>query len=114
VLHSLQPSTSSDGCGAAASRVDMAHFQELAMKMFTIKEYAKQSKITERAARKQLDRKVESGYMKRKRGAHRYMYYYADQTPAFNWHDPFNKIRRSKQCNTSGNCSASNAESVTP
>jgi hypothetical protein len=114
VLHSLQPSTSSDGCGAAASRVDMAHFQELVMKMFTIKEYAEQRKISERNARKQLDRKVEIGALLRKRGSHCYMYYDAAPTPAFNWHDPFNKIRRSKQCNTSGNCSASNAESVTP
>jgi hypothetical protein len=96
VLHSLPPSTSSDGCGAAASRVDMAHFQELAMKMFTLKEYAEQRKISEPTARKQLDRKIVIGSLLRKREQNGFMYYEKPLLPAFNWHDPFNKTIRAR------------------
>ena len=59
--------------------------------MITIKEYAKKRKISERTARKQLDRKVDKGEMERQKGPNNSYVYYTPTYQNFRWHDPFNK-----------------------
>jgi len=62
-----------------------------AWNMMTIKEYAKKRKISERTARKQLDRKVDKGEMERQKGPNNSYVYYTPTYQNFRWHDPFNK-----------------------
>jgi DNA-binding CsgD family transcriptional regulator len=61
--------------------------------MISIKEYAKKHKISERTARKQLDRKVELGVMNRQKGSKNSYVYYEPKHNSYKWHDPFNKCR---------------------
>ncbi len=70
--------------------------------MITIKEYAKKRKISERTARKQLDRKVDKGEMERQKGPNNSYVYYEPKHDNYRWHDPFNKtlkVARSVQKN---------------
>jgi hypothetical protein len=69
--------------------------------MITIKEYAKKRKISERTARKQLDRKVALGELARQKGSSNAYIYYEPKYEHRNWHDPFNKtkVARSVQKN---------------
>jgi hypothetical protein len=60
--------------------------------VITIKQYAKKKKISERTARKQLDRKVDLGQMERQKGPSNSYVYYEPKYKEFRWHDPFNKI----------------------
>lgn len=60
--------------------------------MMTIKEYAKKRKISERTARKQLDRKVALGTLARQKGSSNAYLYYEPKNEEYRWHDPFNKI----------------------
>ena len=64
--------------------------------MITIKEYAKKRKISERTARKQLDRKVDKGEMERQKGPNNSYVYYTPTYQNFRWHDPFNKCPNPK------------------
>jgi hypothetical protein len=61
--------------------------------MITIKEYAKKRKISERTARKQLDRKVDLGKMERQKGPNNSYVYYEPKHDTYRWHDPFNKTK---------------------
>jgi DeoR/GlpR family transcriptional regulator of sugar metabolism len=61
--------------------------------MTTIRDYAKKHKISEKTARRQLDRMVERGEMERLRGPNNlFLYKEKPKTPAIKWHDPFNRI----------------------
>jgi len=61
--------------------------------MITIRDYAKKHKISEKTARRQLDRMVERGEMERLRGPNNlFLYKEKPTTPAIKWHDPFNRI----------------------
>ena len=64
--------------------------------MITIKEYAKKRKISERTARKQLDRKVDKGEMERQKGPNNSYVYYEPKHDGYRWHDPFNKCPNPK------------------
>jgi predicted ArsR family transcriptional regulator len=62
--------------------------------MVTIKDFAREKKISPKAARNRLDRLVERGLMVRKRGLRAEFVYQAVQPVEIRWHDPFNRIER--------------------
>lgn len=62
--------------------------------MITIKEYAKQHKISMRAARWQLEEKMSQGILDRKKGPCNMFLYYKIEVPNLRWHDPFNRCKR--------------------
>ena len=64
--------------------------------MVTIKDFAREKKISPKAARGRLDRMVERGLMVRRRGLRAEFTYEAVQPVEVKWHDPFNKIGTQK------------------
>ena len=60
--------------------------------MISIKQYAKEKNLSERTARKQLDRMLDLGEMERMKGPNNSYVYYKPKYEHRNWHDPFNKI----------------------
>ena len=62
--------------------------------MVTIKDFAREKKISPKAARGRLDRMVERGLMVRRRGLRAEFVYQAAQPVEVRWHDPFNRIER--------------------
>jgi hypothetical protein len=69
--------------------------------MISIKQYAKEKNLSERTARKQLDRMLDLGEMERMKGPNNSYVYYKRKYEHRNWHDPFNKtkVARSLQKN---------------
>jgi hypothetical protein len=59
--------------------------------MISIKQYAKEKNLSERTARKQLDRMLDLGEMERLKGPNNSYVYYKPKYEHRNWHDPFNK-----------------------
>ena len=62
--------------------------------MTTIKDFAREKKISPKAARSRLDRMVERGLMVRRRGLRAEFTYHEVQPVEVKWHDPFNRIER--------------------
>ena len=62
--------------------------------MITIKDFAREKKISFKAARGRLDRMVERGLMVRRRGLRAEFTYEVVQPVEVKWHDPFNRIER--------------------
>ena len=62
--------------------------------MVTIKDFAREKKISPKAARSRLDRMVDQGLMVRRRGLRAEFVYQAVQPVEVRWHDPFNRIER--------------------
>jgi DNA-binding Lrp family transcriptional regulator len=60
----------------------------------TIKDFAREKKISPKAARSRLDRMVERGLMVKRRGLRAEFVYQAVQPVEVRWHDPFNLIER--------------------
>jgi len=64
-----------------------------AWRVITIKQYAKEKNLSERTARKQLDRMLDLGEMERMKGPNNSYVYYKPKYEHRNWHDPFNKTK---------------------
>ena len=62
--------------------------------MMTLKGYAKKKKISIKMARMQLEKKIESGLMQRKRGPNNLYLYYEVIPMDIRWHDPFNRCKQ--------------------
>ena len=62
--------------------------------MITIKDFAREKKISPKAARGRLDRMVERGLMVKRRGLRAEFIYEEVQPAEVRWHDPFNRIDR--------------------
>jgi DNA-binding CsgD family transcriptional regulator len=64
--------------------------------MMTIKQYATEKGISDRTARKQLERLVAMGELVREKGLHKLYVFYKPKKDDVKWHDPFNKCPKPK------------------
>lgn len=62
--------------------------------MITIKDFARDKKISPKAARSRLDRMVEQGLMVKRKGSKAQFIYEKVKPIKIKWHDPFNRIER--------------------
>ena len=64
------------------------------MKTFTVKDFAKDFRLGEKAARNRIQRLIEKGEIEQSSSGS-YPVTYTEKLK-FNWHDPFNRCKRGK------------------
>jgi DNA-binding CsgD family transcriptional regulator len=64
--------------------------------MITIKKYAEEKGLSDRTARKQLEKMVATGELVREKGVNKVYVFYTPKQDSVRWHDPFNKALKAK------------------